>query len=90
MLSLSTGSAVDGDAIPVPSRRRPRHGRSACIGCGAWVAACPNASSACSTSAKIAHLALLPQDSPAPPPPCDPAWFVQMNEEVFGNCAIPR
>jgi succinate dehydrogenase / fumarate reductase iron-sulfur subunit len=64
-ISASTGSAPDGNAIPVP---KPDSDASmdaaACIGCGACVAACPNASAMLFTAAKASHLGLLPQGQP--------------------------
>ena len=85
-VSVSTGSAVDGNAIPVPKPNADRAmDAAACIGCGACVAACPNASSALFTSAKIAHLALLPQGQPERHRRAI-RMVVQMNEEIFGNC----
>jgi succinate dehydrogenase / fumarate reductase iron-sulfur subunit len=64
-VSVSTGNAPDGNAIPVPKPDSDRaFDAAACIGCGACVAACPNASAMLFTSAKVAHLALLPQGQP--------------------------
>src|SRR5260370_1480260 len=64
-ISVSTGSAPDGNALPVPKKDSDRAmDAAACIGCGACVAACPNASAALFTSAKISHLGLLPQCQP--------------------------
>ncbi len=64
-ISVSTGSAPDGNALPVPKKDSDRAmDAAACIGCGACVAACPNASAALFTSAKISHLGLLPQGQP--------------------------
>ena len=64
-VSVSTGSAPDGNAIPVPKANADRAMDAAsCIGCGACVAACPNASAALFTGAKIEHLGLLPQGQP--------------------------
>jgi len=64
-VSVSTGSAPDGNAIPVPKEDADRAmDAAACIGCGACVAACPNASAMLFTSAKISHLSLLPQGQP--------------------------
>jgi succinate dehydrogenase / fumarate reductase iron-sulfur subunit len=61
-VSVSTGSAPDANAIPVPKTDADRAMDAAqCIGCGACVAACPNASAMLFTSAKIGHLGLLPQ-----------------------------
>jgi succinate dehydrogenase / fumarate reductase iron-sulfur subunit len=60
--SINVGGAPDGNAILVPGPVAERAMDSAaCIGCGACVAACKNASAALFTSAKISHLALLPQ-----------------------------
>jgi succinate dehydrogenase / fumarate reductase iron-sulfur subunit len=58
---------------------------AACIGCGACVAACPNASAALFTGAKISHLGLLPQGQPERH---DRAlrMVAQFNHEGFGNC----
>jgi succinate dehydrogenase / fumarate reductase, iron-sulfur subunit len=60
--SINVGGAQDGNAILIP-RNTVEHAMdsAACIGCGACVAACKNASAALFTSAKISHLALLPQ-----------------------------
>ena len=64
-ISVATGSAPDGNAIPVPKENAERAmDAAACIGCGACVAVCPNASAALFTGAKIAHLGLLPQGQP--------------------------
>ncbi len=64
-VSVGTGNAPDGNAIPVPKENADRAmDAAACIGCGACVAACPNASAMLFTSAKVAHLALLPQGQP--------------------------
>jgi succinate dehydrogenase / fumarate reductase iron-sulfur subunit len=61
-VSVSTGSAPDGNAIPIRKENADMAmDAAACIGCGACVAACPNASASLFTSAKISHLALLPQ-----------------------------
>ena len=64
-ITVPTGSAPDGNAILVPKENADRAmDAAACIGCGACVAACPNASAALFTGAKIAHLGLLPQGQP--------------------------
>src|SRR5438093_3324301 len=64
-ISVSTGSAPDGNTIPVPKRNADlAMDAAACIGCGACVAACPDASAALFTGAKISHLGLLPQGQP--------------------------
>jgi succinate dehydrogenase / fumarate reductase iron-sulfur subunit len=64
-VSVPTGSAPDGNVILVPKDASDHAmDAAACIGCGACVAACPNASAALFTGAKIAHLGLLPQGQP--------------------------
>src|SRR6185436_17925466 len=64
-ISVNTGSAVDGNAIPIDKDKADEaFAAAACIGCGACVAACPNASAMLFLSAKVSHLALLPQGEP--------------------------
>lgn len=64
-VSVNTGSAPDANAIPVPKENADRAFEAAsCIGCGACVAACPNASASLFVAAKAAHLAELPQGRP--------------------------
>ena len=85
-ISVPTGSAPDGNAIPVPKSNADRSmDAAACIGCGACVAACPNAAAALFTSAKISHLGLLPQGQPERERRAI-RMVVQMNEEMFGHC----
>jgi succinate dehydrogenase / fumarate reductase iron-sulfur subunit len=61
-ISVSTGSAPDANAIPVPKKVADKAmDAAACIGCGACVAACPNGSAMLFTAAKVAHLNSLPQ-----------------------------
>ncbi len=61
-ISVTTGSAPDGNVIPVPKTNADlAMDAAACIGCGACVAACPNASATLFTAAKVSHLNLLPQ-----------------------------
>jgi succinate dehydrogenase / fumarate reductase iron-sulfur subunit len=61
-VSVNTGSAPDANAIPIGKRDADEaFDYAACIGCGACVAACPNASAMLFVSAKVSHLALLPQ-----------------------------
>src|SRR5262245_50979105 len=61
-ITAPTGSAPDANAIPVPKETADlAFDAATCIGCGACVAACPNASASLFTAAKVAHLALLPQ-----------------------------
>jgi succinate dehydrogenase / fumarate reductase iron-sulfur subunit len=64
-VSANTGGAPDGNAIPVPKQEaETAMDAAACIGCGACVAACPNASAMLFVAAKVAHLAHLPQGQP--------------------------
>jgi succinate dehydrogenase iron-sulfur subunit len=85
-ISVSTGSAPDGNAIPVPKENADRAmDAAACIGCGACVAACPNAAAALFTGAKISHLNLLPQGQPEKNRRAL-RMVAQMNTEMFGNC----
>jgi succinate dehydrogenase / fumarate reductase iron-sulfur subunit len=64
-ISVPAGSAPDGNVIPVPKpAAETSMDAAACIGCGACVAACPNASASLFTGAKIAHLGVLPQGQP--------------------------
>ena len=85
-ITIPTGSAPDGNTILVPKENADRAmDAAACIGCGACVAACPNASAALFTGAKIAHLGLLPQGQPERH---DRALRMvrQFNRENFGSC----
>jgi succinate dehydrogenase / fumarate reductase iron-sulfur subunit len=85
-ISVSTGSAPDGNAIPVPKEFQERAmDAAACIGCGACVAACPNAAAALFTGAKITHLNMLPQGQPERGKRTL-AMVRQMLVEGFGNC----
>jgi succinate dehydrogenase / fumarate reductase, iron-sulfur subunit len=64
-ISVSTGSAPDANAVPVPKMEADRaFDAAACIQCGACVAACPNASAMLFMAAKVAHLGSLPQGQP--------------------------
>jgi len=85
-ITIPTGSAPDGNTIPVPKETADRAMDAAtCIGCGACVAACPNASAALFTSAKITHLGLLPQGQPERHERAL-AMIRQFNAEGFGSC----
>jgi succinate dehydrogenase / fumarate reductase, iron-sulfur subunit len=85
-ISASTGSAPDGNAILVPKGESDRAmDAAACIGCGACVAMCPNASASLFTAAKIAHLGLLPQGQPERLRRVS-AMVAQANAELFGSC----
>jgi len=64
-ISTGTGSAPEANSLPVPKERADlAFDAAACIGCGACVAACPNASAMLFMAAKISHLGLLPQGQP--------------------------
>jgi succinate dehydrogenase / fumarate reductase iron-sulfur subunit len=86
-VSIRTGSAPDANSIPIEKKKSDdAFDYAACIGCGACVAACPNASASLFTAAKISHLALLPQGAP------ERAIRVrsmvdQMSDEGFGDCS---
>jgi succinate dehydrogenase / fumarate reductase, iron-sulfur subunit len=85
-ITSPTGSAVDGNAMLVAKDASDRAmDAAACIGCGACVAACPNASAALFTAAKITHLGLLPQGQPERH---DRVLNMvsQYNAERFGSC----
>jgi succinate dehydrogenase / fumarate reductase iron-sulfur subunit len=89
-VSVATGNAPDANAIPVPKENTDlAMDAAACIGCGACVAACPNASAMLFTAAKVSHLALLPQGQPE--------RYLRVKKMVdtmeaagFGNCSNHR
>ncbi len=85
-ITAPAGTSPDGNAILVPKKNADlAMDAAACIGCGACVAACPNASAALFTGAKISHLGLLPQGQPERE---DRAlrMVAQVKEEMFGSC----
>ncbi|MCL4402612.1 MAG: succinate dehydrogenase/fumarate reductase iron-sulfur subunit [Acidobacteria bacterium] len=85
-VSASTGSAPEANSIPVPKEDAElAMDAAACIGCGACVAMCPNASAALFTGAKITHLGKLPQGQPERTRRAL-AMVAQMNAEGFGSC----
>jgi succinate dehydrogenase / fumarate reductase iron-sulfur subunit len=85
-VSVSTGSAQDANAIPIPKVNADLSmDAAACIGCGACVAACPNASAMLFVGAKVTHLAKLPQGQPERYRRVK-NMVDQMDEEQFGNC----
>ncbi|HEY0605742.1 MAG TPA: succinate dehydrogenase/fumarate reductase iron-sulfur subunit [Herpetosiphonaceae bacterium] len=85
-ISVSTGSAPEGNSTPVPKENADLSmDAAACIGCGACVAACPNASAMLFTAAKVAHLNLLPQGQPERHNRVS-SMVQQMDEEGFGGC----
>jgi len=85
-ISVNTGSARDANEILVPKPIADEAFSAAeCIGCGACVAACPNASAMLFTSAVVSHLALMPQGQPERHKRVE-AVVAQMDYEGFGNC----
>ena len=89
-VSVNTGGAQDANAIPIPQEiAELAMDAAACIGCGACVAACPNASAMLFTSAKISQLALLPQGKPEAAQRAI-AMVNVMDELGFGNCTNER
>lgn len=85
-ISVNTGNAVDGNAIPIEKEKADAAFAAAmCIGCGACVAACKNSSAMLFTSAKVAHLALLPQGHPERRTRVL-NMVAQMDKEGFGAC----
>ncbi len=89
-ISVNTGGAPDGNAIPVPQEVSEKAMDAAeCIGCGACAAACPNASAMLFTGAKISQFALLPQGHPEAKKRVL-AMVGKMDELGFGNCTNER
>ena len=86
-VSVNTGQAQDANAIPI-EKDTASHAFDAatCIGCGACVAACPNASAMLFTSAKVSHLATMPQGKVEAQKRAQ-AMVKQMDEEGFGKCS---
>ena len=85
-ITVQAGSAPEANSIPVPKESADRAmDAAACIGCGACVAACPNASASLFTGAKIAHLGLLPQGQ-AERYERALGMVKQFNAELFGSC----
>jgi succinate dehydrogenase iron-sulfur subunit len=84
--SAHTGGVPDGNAIPVSKVDADASmDAAACIGCGACVAACPNASAMLFTAAKVSHLGLLPQGKVEAAKRVK-AMVAQHDKEGFGNC----
>ena len=89
-VSVNTGGAPDGNAIPVPAEVAELAMDAAqCIGCGACVAACPNASAMLFAGAKVSHLALLPQGRPEAARRAI-AMVRAMDALGFGSCSNER
>jgi succinate dehydrogenase / fumarate reductase iron-sulfur subunit len=85
-ISVSTGGAPDGNAIPIPKADADKAFDAAtCIGCGACVAACKNSSAMLFVSAKVSHLSLLPQGKVEEKRRVLD-MVARMDEEGFGNC----
>lgn len=85
-VSVRTGSAQDANAIPIPKPDADlAMDAAACIGCGACVAACPNAAAMLFTAAKAGHLNLLPQGAPEANQRVR-NMVAQMEAEGFGQC----
>ena len=86
-ISVNTGAAPDANSLPVAKETGDlAFDYAACIGCGACVAACPNASASLFTAAKVSHLALLPQGNPERKQRVF-NMTAQMATEGFGDCS---
>jgi len=86
-ITTNTGSAQDGNAVLIGKTIADQAmDAAACIGCGACVAACKNASASLFTAAKVSHLSLLPQGSPEREKRVM-AMVEQMDREGFGSCS---
>ena len=89
-ISANTGGCQDANTILIPQETAEKAmDAAACIGCGACVAACPNASAMLFVSAKVSHLALLPQGRPEAANRVV-AMLRKMDELCFGNCSNER
>ena len=86
-ISVKTGSAPEANAIPISHESaEDAMDSAACIGCAACVAACPNASASLFVSAKIGHLALLPQGAPEREERVR-NMVAEMDAQHFGHCS---
>lgn len=89
-ITAPTGSAPEANTIPVPKAAADlAFDAATCIGCGACVAACPNASAMLFTAAKVAHLGLLPQGQPERYQRVR-SMVAAMDREGFGGCTNHR
>ena len=89
-VSTNTGGAPDANAIPIAQKTAEQAmDAAACIGCGACVASCPNASAMLFVSAKVSQLALLPQGDPERKERAL-NMVATMDELGFGNCSNER
>lgn len=87
-ISVRTGSVPDANATPVPKEDADLAMDAAqCIGCGACVAVCKNASAMLFVAAKVSHLSLVPQGQPERERRAL-AMVKQMDDEGFGNCTV--
>ncbi|MEO2018949.1 MAG: succinate dehydrogenase/fumarate reductase iron-sulfur subunit [Fuerstiella sp.] len=85
-VSVNTGNAPDGNAIPIAgSKQEVAMDAAACIGCGACVAACKNASAMLFVAAKVSQLAILPQGQTERSERVV-SMVTQMDDEGFGSC----
>ncbi|MBT5783460.1 MAG: succinate dehydrogenase/fumarate reductase iron-sulfur subunit [Candidatus Marinimicrobia bacterium] len=85
-ISVNTGSAPDGNSLPISKEiAEDAFDAAACIGCGACVAACKNASASLFVSAKVSQLSLLPQGQPEREERVK-NMVSKMDEEGFGHC----
>lgn len=86
-ISVNTGNAPEANTLPVPQKvAELAMDAAACIGCGACVAACPNASAMLFVGGKISHLALLPQGKPEGARRAL-SMLRKMDDLGFGNCS---
>ncbi len=86
-ISVNTGQAQDGNAIPIEKDiAGEAFDAATCIGCGACVAACPNGSAMLFTAAKVSHLALMPQGKVEHEKRVQ-SMVAQMDNEGFGMCS---
>ena len=86
-VSFNTGGAPDGNCLPISKAvSESAMDMAACIGCGSCVAACKNAAAHLFTSAKVTHLALLPQGQPERFTRVV-SMVDRMDAEGFGNCS---
>ncbi|BCS96332.1 succinate dehydrogenase [Desulfoluna limicola] len=89
-ISVNTGGTPDANAVAVSQEQAENAMDAAeCIGCGACVAACPNGSAMLFTSAKVSHLAQLPQGKPEAKKRVE-SMVACMSELGFGNCGNER
>jgi succinate dehydrogenase / fumarate reductase iron-sulfur subunit len=89
-IAVNTGQAPEANSLPVPKESADlAMDAAACIGCGACIAACPNAAAMLFVSAKVSHLALLPQGRPEAARRAL-AMVAEMDAQGFGNCTNHR